>query len=348
MTQLLRLAALVSLIPSFASADVVWKGDFETGNTSQWTRSQSVSNSRLQVVTDVVREGRYALKATVRQGDDPINASGNRNELLYISQEKADSTWYYKWSTLFPTNYPLDDSWQVFAQWHQEGCCGSPPLEFYVRGEEMHMRVGGVKGKVLWTAPLKRGDWSDFVLQVKWSPNAKTGFVQLWHNNEVVVPKTYVATQFGKEMNYLKLGLYRDDAIRPEASVYHDGFTMASTLEEVMPPTPEPAPAPPAPVPEPTIPAPEQPGEDAPSEELPDGPIVRTPDTQPQTRWGVTTPEDILSGESPLGSDGARGCNASGGGTAGVPITAAVGLLSFAALFARRRKPAQARAHAKR
>ncbi|QDE88281.1 carbohydrate-binding protein [Myxococcus xanthus] len=349
MTQLLRLAALVSLIPSFASADVVWKGDFETGNTSQWTRSQSVSNSRLQVVTDVVREGRYALKATVRQGDDPINASGNRNELLYISQEKTDSTWYYKWSTLFPTNYPLDDSWQVFAQWHQEGCCGSPPLEFYVRGEAMHMRVGGAKGKVLWTAPLKRGDWSDFVLQVKWSPNAKAGFVQLWHNNEVVVPKTYVATQFGKEMNYLKLGLYRDDTIRPEASVYHDGFTMASTLEEVMPPpTPEPAPEPPAPEPQPTTPAPEQPGEDAPSEEHPDEPIVRTPDTQPRTRWGVIPPEDILSGESPLGSDGARGCNASGGGTAGVPITAAVGLLSFAALFARRRKPAQARAHAKR
>ncbi|NOJ80981.1 MYXO-CTERM sorting domain-containing protein, partial [Myxococcus xanthus] len=98
----------------------------------------------------------------------------------------------------------------------------------------------------------------------------------------------------------------------------------------------------------PTPPAPEQPGEDAPSEEHPDAPIVRTPDTQPQTRWGVTTPEDILSGESPLGADEARGCNASGGGTAGVPITAAVGLLSFAALFARRRKPAQARAHSKR
>ncbi|NVJ09042.1 heparin lyase I family protein [Myxococcus sp. AM001] len=347
MTQLLRLAALVSLIPSFASADVVWKGDFETGNTSQWTRSQSVSNSRLQVVTDVVREGRYALKATVRQGDDPINASGNRNELLYISQEKADSTWYYKWSTLFPADYPLDDSWQVFAQWHQEGCCGSPPLEFYVRGEEMHMRVGGVNGKVLWTAPLKRGDWSDFVLQVKWSPDAKKGFVQLWHNNEVVVPKTSIATQFGKEMNYLKLGLYRDDAIRPEASVYHDGFTMASTLEEVMPPPPAPEPVP-APEPEPTLPAPEQPGEDAPSEELPDAPIVQTPDTRPQTRWGITTPEDLLSGERPPGAAGAQGCNASGGGTAGVPITAAAGLLSFAALFARRRKPAQARAHAKR
>ncbi|NVJ02361.1 carbohydrate-binding protein, partial [Myxococcus sp. AM009] len=98
----------------------------------------------------------------------------------------------------------------------------------------------------------------------------------------------------------------------------------------------------------PPLPAPEQPGEDAPAEELPDAPIVQTPETRPQTRWGITTPEELLSGERPPGADGAQGCNASGGGAAGVPITVAAGLLSFAALFTRRRKPARARAHAKR
>ena len=347
MTQLLRLAALVSLIPTFAAADVVWRGDFETGNTSQWTRSQSVANSRLQVVTDVVREGRYALKATVRQGDDPIGASGNRNELLYLSQEKTDSTWFYKWSTLFPTDYPLDDGWQVFAQWHHTGCCGSPPLEFYVRGEKMHMRVGGAKGKVLWTAPLQRGDWHDFVLQVKWSPNAKTGFVQLWHNGDVAVPKTYAATQFGKEFNYLKLGLYRDDAIRPEASVYHDGFLMASTLEAVMPPAPEPEPEPeptlPEPEPAPTPPEPEQPVDTA-----PEPPTAETPVSQPQARWGVMGHGDTLLPGNSLGETNVRGCSASGGMASSAPLTAAVGLLSLGALLARRRKRARASAHAKR
>ncbi|WP_426757019.1 polysaccharide lyase [Myxococcus sp. Y35] len=341
MTQLLRLAALVSLIPTFASADVVWRGDFETGNTSQWTRSQSVANSRLQVVTDVVREGRYALKATVRQGDDPIGASGNRNELLYISQEQTNSTWFYKWSTLFPADYPLDDGWQVFAQWHQEGCCGSPPLEFYVRGEEMFMRVGGASGKVLWTAPLRRGDWNDFVLEVKWSPNAKTGHVQLWHNGAVVVPRTSVATQFGTELNYLKLGLYRDDAIRPEASVYHDGFLMASTLEEVMPPAPEPEPAP-------TVPEPDVPVDPTTEPSTPDAPVVETPVPQPQTRWGVMTGDDLLTPENPLGAPSAGGCSASGKGASSLPLSAAVGLLSLSALFVRRRKAARAHAHAKR
>ncbi|GHG98045.1 hypothetical protein GCM10012319_63240 [Comamonas sp. KCTC 72670] len=354
MTQLFRLAALVSLIPTFATADVVWKGDFETGNISQWTRSQSVANSRLQVVTDVVREGRYALKATVRQGDDPIGASGNRNELLYISQEKVNSTWYYKWSTLFPTNYPLDERWQVFAQWHQAGCCGSPPLEFYARNDELYMRVGGAKGKVLWTAPMQRGDWHDFVLEVKWSPDAKAGFVQLWHNGKLVVKKTHAATQFGKELNYLKLGLYRDSSIRPEASVYHDGFHMASTLEAVLPPPPPPPPEPePAPTepeptePEPTPPLPEE-RTDTPLEQptTPDAPTAETPVAYPQNRWGVTTREGTITPENPLGEPQAQSCSATGAGSA--PFTAAVGLLSLGALFVRRRKAAEARAHAKR
>ncbi|WP_141327583.1 polysaccharide lyase, partial [Myxococcus sp. AB025B] len=244
MTAFLRLAALVLLVPPLASAEVVWKGDFETGNISQWTRSQSVANSRLQVVSDVVREGRYALKATVRQGDDPIGASGNRNELLYISEEKAGSTYFYKWSTMFPSNYPISDGWQVFAQWHQEGCCGSPPLEFFVKGDQMHLRVGGADGDIPWKGPLNKGQWHDFILQVKWSSNAKVGFVQLWHNGKLVLPKTMGATQFGKEMNYLKLGLYREDSIRPEASVYHDGFTMSTALEDVLPPPPAPEPTP--------------------------------------------------------------------------------------------------------
>src|SRR5690606_22215841 len=94
------------LVPTIASASTVWKGDFETGNLSQWSRSQSVASDRLQVVSDVVREGSYALKATVHQGDNPIQASGNRNELLYLTHEDPGTEYFYKWSTLFPEDYP--------------------------------------------------------------------------------------------------------------------------------------------------------------------------------------------------------------------------------------------------
>ncbi|NMO17373.1 carbohydrate-binding protein [Pyxidicoccus fallax] len=351
MTHLLRIAALVLLLPTIASADVKWKGDFETGNISQWTRSQSVANSRLQVVTDVVREGRYALKATVRQGDDPIGASGNRNELLHLTQEKSGSTWFYKWSTMFPKNYPSSDTWQVVVQWHQEGCCGSPPLEFFVRGEQLNLRVGGADGDIVWQSPLNRGEWHDFVLQVKWSSNAKTGFVQLWHNGKLALPKTFGATQYGKEMNYLKLGLYRDDSIRPEAFVYHDGFTMADKLEDVMPPPPapveEPAPTTPPVVatPEPSPAEPEVPGA-----EEPEAPEEEAPVLGHQPTPGVM-PGDEAPGAQDNGSrmpgTAPQGCGASATGTGGVPLVAAGGLLAIAALLRRRRKPAVVLARSK-
>jgi uncharacterized protein (TIGR03382 family) len=336
-----------------ASADVAWKGDFETGNISQWTRSQAVANSRLQVVSDVVREGRYALKAIVRQGDDPIGASGNRNELLYISQEKTGSTWFYKWSTMFPKSYPSADGWQVFAQWHQEGCCGSPPLEFFVRGEEMNMRVGGATGPVLWQAPLNRGAWHDFVLEVKWSSNKKVGYVQMWHNGKLAVPKTFAATQYGSEFNYLKLGLYRDDAISPEAFVYHDGFTMASKLVDVMPPAPAPTPEPtPETPPVVTLPAP-SPAPETPAEEEPEAPVVQTPTPGTQQPGLGALPGDDLGSGSP--ADGSRvpgtapqGCGASATGTGGVPIVAAAGLLAAFAMLGRRRKHAHAAARSRR
>ncbi|WP_224364960.1 polysaccharide lyase [Hyalangium versicolor] len=338
MTRFLRLLPFL-LVPTLASASTLWKGDFETGNLSQWSRQQSVSSDRLLVVSDVVREGRYALKATVKKGDNPISASGNRNELLYLSRETPGKEYFYKWSTLFPQNYPTSNTWQVFAQWHQDGCCGSPPLEFYLTGEEMRMRVGGSSGKILWRAPLVRGQWNDFVLHVKWSASSKEGFVELYKNGQLVVPKTLVATQFGSEKNYLKLGLYRDASISQTASVYHDGFAMGSTLEDVMP----------APVTPPVAtPVPETPPSSTP-------PVAEQPDTTPPTTGIGTTPvvTPPLSntttlpdgtGQEPGDFGQPQGCGASASG--GMPVIAAGVLVALALLM--RRRPALARSRAKR
>jgi uncharacterized protein (TIGR03382 family) len=324
------------LVPAVASASVIWKGDFETGNLSQWTRAQSVASDRLQVETDVVREGSYALKATVHQGDNPINASGNRNEVVYMTDEAPGSEYFYKWSTLFPEDYPSTNTWQLFAQWHQGGCCGSPPLEFYVVGEEMFMRVGGVNGQVLWQSPLVRGQWNDFVLHAKWSPDPRVGFVELYKNGELVVPKTMAATQFGGDRNYLKLGLYRNDTISQVGVVYHDGFAMGTSLEDVMPPPPPPvvesAPAPTPPVAQLPVPAP------IPTNSTPPPASAESPQARTTVPGG---PQPQQPGDVDYSQ--AQGCGASASG--GMPVVAAAALL-FLALYTRRR-PALARSRAR-
>lgn len=324
------LLALATLVALPAHAGIVWRGDFETGTVSQWSRAQRVSADRLEIVTSPVRDGRYALRATVKQGDDPINASGNRNELLYITHEPRGSEYFYKFSVLFDPTFPSANTWQVFTQWHHEGCCGSPPLEMYVVGEKMHLRAGGASAKVLWTAPLVRGKWQDFVLRVKWSSDPKVGFVELYHQGQKALAKTPAVTMYDDSLNYLKLGLYRNDTIAPEGTVFHDGMTMATALEDVLEPTTVAAPTPAVnPTTTPTG-TPEQPatppvaGE--PSTPTPT-PASEEPGTEPAT-----------ASNDPMLADTAVGCSAGGSATTGV--AALLGALMLAAAL--RRRPRQA------
>jgi hypothetical protein len=210
---------------------VVWRGDFETGNISQWSKTQMVSADRLQVVPSPARQGSYAVKVTVRQGDNPISASGNRNELVRMTNEKEGDEYYYRWSTMFASDYPSAKTWQLFTQWHHSGNSGSPPVEFYVNGETIYLRVNG--STVVWSTPLVRGQWQDFIFHVKWSSNPGVGFVELYRNGQLVLPKRSAATLYAGQTNYLKVGLYRNSTIAPVGVVYHDGWIQGRSLHDV-------------------------------------------------------------------------------------------------------------------
>jgi hypothetical protein len=212
------------------SGSAVWRGDFETGDLSQFTRAQMVSADRLQVVSSPVRQGRYALKVTVRQGDNPIGASGNRNELVRLTREPSGSEYFYRWSTMFAPDFPAPATWQLFAQWHHDGDSGSPPVEFVVNNGRLLLYCSGT---AVWSAPLVRGAWQDFIFHAKWSSNPSVGFVELYHNGQRVLPRRYCATQFPGMLNYLKTGLYRNSTIAPTGVLYHDGWVMGLTLADV-------------------------------------------------------------------------------------------------------------------
>ena len=319
------------LVPFVASAGIVWRGDFESGDRSQYSSTQMVSADRLQVVTSPVAEGKYALKATVRQGDDPINSSGNRNELVYLGREAMGSEYYYRWKVMFAADFPSVDTWQLFTQWHHDGCCGSPPVEFYVRGEEMRMSLPGT-GEVPWRTKLVRGVWHEFILHVKWHSDPKVGFVELWHNKELVLPKRGAMTMYSGQKNYLKLGLYRNDAVQPTGVMYHDGFVQATTLADVLPPQQPPPPPPPV-----DAGSPDEVDAGSPDEEPGDEVDAGTPPVMEEQEptmpgSGVPPPQGIPSQEE-LNAE--VGCSSTGGG----PLAgfALLGLLGVVGALRRRR-----------
>lgn len=326
----------LALVPQLAFSEVVWRGDFETGNDSQWDVAQRADASRIRIVGDPVRQGQYAVRVTVKQGDNPISSSGNRNELVYNAIDREGSEYYYKWSTMFANDYPSDWRWQVFTQWHSlSDTGGSPPIEFDVYGENIILMSGPAEN-VLWSAPLKRGRWHDFIFHVKWSTSSSVGFVELYYDGNKVLNKTHVAT--GHNV-YLKQGLYRSADIRADGTVFHDAMVKATSLDDVIPGSPPADPTPPA---------------DPPPDSPPNSPPVTTPPPDPTnvavnkepasaTIQGTPT-SNSASAQNASTSTGASsksnnnltataGCAASG---ASLPIWAA-GLLALFAV-ARRQK----------
>lgn len=229
MTKRLLPLALALTMPFAASAKVLWRGDFETGDISQWTKAQQVSPDRLKVQEDRVREGKYALRALVKHGDDPINASGHRNELVDVNYQPEGAERWYRWYTYFDESYPSERKWQVFTQWHQYEDYGSPPIEFDVYGEEIHLTNWT---NVIWKAPLQRGRWLEFIFHVKWSKDPNVGFVELWYDGQKVLEKKFLKTD---SKVYLKQGLYWHADIKVDGIVYHDGMIMGETWDDVKP-----------------------------------------------------------------------------------------------------------------
>jgi len=130
-----------------------------------------------------------------------------------------------------------------------------------------------------------RGVWHDFIAHIKWSSNASVGFCELWYDGQHVASRTFGATLFPGTWVYLKQGLYRDNTIAPTAVVFHDGMTVATALEDVLPPAPTPTPTPaPTPPPDTTPPT-----DGAPPAETPPAAGTSTP-TTPVVQAGVAFP----------------------------------------------------------
>ncbi len=235
-------AALLAVFSTSASAAIVWRGDYSTGDRSQWSGVEGLT-SRITVQQSTVRPGTsYAARVELRNGD--YASGGCRNELVRDPPITEGTEHYYAWSTQFDGSYPSNNTWQVFTQWHHSGSNGSPPVEMDVQGENISLIVHG--DHILWYAPLVRGVWHDFVVHALWSSDASVGYLELWYDGRKVMDKNYEQTLYPGQYVYLKQGLYRDASIQQTAVVFHDGTVIGTTLADVAPQlvTPPPPPSP--------------------------------------------------------------------------------------------------------
>lgn len=263
---LVILAALVAVVPiAPASAAVSFSNGWETGITGNglWYGKQEVSADRLQRVTDIVRKGLYSLRVEVNPGDDPLNSSGERAEVLTmtdstgstINENASSGTKYFAFSVRLDPNWqtPAPDSesghWSIILQLHgDDSYHASPAIAFYaldrflVTTNAGNLDSNSGRSFELSNSSLNKGYWVDFIMKVSFDTTA-AGEITVWRRDEGEADFTQVMSSSTPTLQYLsatgvidhywKAGLYRNTQSSITSILWLDGITRADTFEEV-------------------------------------------------------------------------------------------------------------------
>jgi hypothetical protein len=210
---------------------VQWRGDFDTGDTSQWDLETAKKYSL------TVRNGGpghpTAGRFEVRDGDHPVD-SGERAEAdapNWTDVREGDERWYI-FSMMFDKHFPVPTSFCDPMQWHParsngSAADGSPPLNLQCGSDDkLSLEVGD--DTLLPIGPLDRGVWHRYLFHVKFSKNPKVAFEEMFRDGKVVIPKTSPkkAPNMTTPRMYLKIGMYRDSDNDGPMVIWHDDLTI--------------------------------------------------------------------------------------------------------------------------
>jgi hypothetical protein len=146
---------------------------------------------------------------------------------------------WYSFSVFVPTVFPVaaDTTWLDLTQWKgYHG--GTPPLALEIKRSDF--RFGGDRanrglipndGKL---GGIAFGQWTRFTVGIHFSTSADDGWVEVYKNGELRLPRTAVATMdtFEGEPDpvYLKQGIYRSSAWKVTQVLFFSPMTITKTM----------------------------------------------------------------------------------------------------------------------
>lgn len=229
--RLIAVLLLSHVLP--CGAELYWRGDFETGDLSQW--SGLLHPQGIGVSERHTGQGRYAAHITVT-GEEEYwwneNPSLNRVELNYTppserTAEGADV--YFGWRFMLP-ELLSENTRHEFGYWE------SAPdyrqmMRFDFKGDSIGFQVNSRDG-LLWeeTGAIQPDRWHDVAMHVHWSADAEKGRVSVWFDGEQVVDNARAQTRpAGSEAMFIQLGILRD-AVDKVEEIYIDDAREASDI----------------------------------------------------------------------------------------------------------------------
>lgn len=215
--------------------------DFESGDISQWEKVANKTNevSRFEIVEEPVRAGRYALRVTLKPGDEP---SPRRDRAEFVQRKSGGLAYegherFYGFSTLIPEDFRYaDGGYFLITQWHGMDH-DNPPL--YVTLRDNHLRLAGRRFGWIDLGPVVDDQWVDLVFRVRWS--TVDGELEVWRDGQRVCSLKVAtlndddARNFYRAGTYLKFGPYRGIDVDLAQTLYFDEYRIGSSYDEVDP-----------------------------------------------------------------------------------------------------------------
>jgi hypothetical protein len=233
---ILAFVVLFSLAP--ATAEVLWRADFETGDFSQFSgTSKNTKPGHIEVVTDTVHSGKYAGRFTIHE-DNVFNARQLRVQAngpkvtvkegsdsfvsfyMYMNDPPKDRDNFFYWEGSPPPGYNNVMTWWVGPKEN-----GAGTFIKYGTGNL------GRKG-VHWEGDFTVGEWHQLGMHIHWSEDPAKGNARLWWDGVVVLDKK-LQTKGPQSVYFSQPGIHRSPHTKSVDTIYFDDFLCATTLEEI-------------------------------------------------------------------------------------------------------------------
>jgi polysaccharide lyase-like protein len=249
------IAGIVLAVAAPAYGTILWRGDFNSGDLSQW-QAVAARPGDAAIVRRPLWEGHFAFRSHVGPRSCPLDTDKNpgggcKRERAIVrvnSGEVEGTTSWWRWAVRWPRTYRAAyRKFNIFATWHPRclprGCQAN--LQFDLDRNRRHVRrlyphltvhgctIGNNCGHTIRIQPLLRSKWHRFLMRARWSRGAD-GLVQLWvdgrYRGALRGSNMYsdIPPSQGKDV-FPVFGLYRGHASF-DASVYIDGVMRMGRL----------------------------------------------------------------------------------------------------------------------
>jgi hypothetical protein len=236
---LIPAVALVSA-PSVTSGEVLWRGDFETGDLTQWDSLLNPTKgdrNNINVVMTPVHGGTRAAEVVIHPDDLWQGNNHNRVELHYdaVDTRTAEGqTTYFSFYFRLPANAQTTNDiayWETANSYQQS-------MAFWVEpgagGTQLSFRTNHPSGMMHYQGPLTIEAWHQLAMQILWSENANTGRVSVWLDGEKIVNEVAAKTKPDSNRVFVQVGYHRNATAAPVETIYLDDAIEASSLAEVL------------------------------------------------------------------------------------------------------------------